>query len=154
MIKLYSLVVFFKLYSVLKVQILLLFNKYKVSISICPNAKWSCGRAALYILLKCDLLQVVADAGEFCLILDYWTHGTLFHTKSTKTDNLKTCDCRKGDFCTRNENVRSETASDPHYQIGYKTTINDRILMKWTPNSVLWIVVSISNWINLKDIGC
>ena len=30
----------------------------------------------------------------------------------------------------KNENVRSETASDRHYQIGYKTTTNDRILMK------------------------
>jgi len=30
----------------------------------------------------------------------------------------------------KNENVRSETASDSHYQIGYETTTNDRILMK------------------------
>ena len=30
----------------------------------------------------------------------------------------------------KNENVRSETASDSHCQIGYKTTTNDRILMK------------------------
>ena len=26
----------------------------------------------------------------------------------------------------RNENVRSETASDPHYQIGYKTTTRQK----------------------------
>ena len=30
----------------------------------------------------------------------------------------------------KNENVRAETASDSHCQIGYKTTTNDRILMK------------------------
>ena len=30
----------------------------------------------------------------------------------------------------KNQIKRSETASDPHYQIGYKTITNDRILMK------------------------
>ena len=30
----------------------------------------------------------------------------------------------------KNENVRSETASDPRHHIGYKTTGNDLILMK------------------------
>ena len=30
----------------------------------------------------------------------------------------------------KNENVRSETAFDPHYKIGYKTTTDDQILMK------------------------
>ena len=65
------------------------------------------------------------------------THGTLFHTKSTKAkiwkyvilgNAISVCGSAK------NENVRletaSETASDSHYQIGYKTTTNDRILMK------------------------
>ena len=49
---------------------------------------------------------------------------------SAKREDLKTCDSRKGDLCTRKENVRSETASDSHYQIDYKTTTNDRIVMK------------------------
>ena len=59
------------------------------------------------------------------------THGTLFHTKSTKGEDLKVC--AKAIYVrgnAKNENVRSETASDFHCQIGYKTTTNDRILMK------------------------
>lgn len=54
------------------------------------------------------------------------THGTLFHTKSTKREDLKTYDCGYGDFFAKDENVRSETASDNHYQIGYNTTTNDQ----------------------------
>ena len=61
------------------------------------------------------------------------THGTLFHTKSTKREDLKAWILGKAISVrgnAKNENVRSETASDSHCQIGYKTTTNDRILMK------------------------
>ena len=73
-------------------------------------------------------------------------HGTLFHTKikNKKKKKKKIRKVRKEKIWkhailgkaisvrgnAKNENVRSETASDFHCQIGYKRTTNDWILMK------------------------
>ena len=60
------------------------------------------------------------------------THGTLFHTKRNLKHVIsgKAISVRGNAKNVTNENVRSETASDSYYQIGYEATTNDRNLMK------------------------
>ena len=83
---------------------------------------------APFILSTCDPLQVVANTGEFCLIYD--THGTLFHTKSSKREDFKTCDFRSGDFCYEMKMCVQKLHPTLITRLAMlTTTTNDRILI-------------------------
>ena len=113
------------------------------------NAKWSYGRSVQFI----DMQSFAGCSQRPEILFDIWYMGFYFIRKVRKEKIWKYVILGKAISLrgsARNENVRSETASDPHYQIGYKTRTNERILMKSTPKSVIWIVVSICNELTLK----
>ena len=111
----------------------LLFNAYDAMYGFFKNfdtnTKWSYGRTVQFI----DMQSFASCRQRPKMLFNIW-YMVLYFIRKVRKENIwkhvilgKAISLRGS---AKNENVRSETAFNPHYRIGYKTTTNERILMK------------------------